>query len=164
MQTAEPGLSRELVLDAPKATAAFINQVELLFPAGAMEVHGDAGRLIELASKTLATQYAQVDRNLGLLDQLLARRENQLLNALWVSLGVTALSILLAVFLAMGFYRSMFGGFKALRRHLMAISMGDLRANIDSKGRDEVSDLLREVGFMQESLRQTVRQVQSASD
>jgi len=164
VQTAEPELSRQLALDAPKATAAFINQVELLFPAGAMLVQGDAGQLIERANQTLATQYAQVDRNLGLLDQLLERRENHLLNALWISLGVTALSILLAVFLAMGFYRSMFGGFKALRRHLMAISMGDLRADIDSKGRDEVSDLLREVGFMQESLRQTVRQVQSASD
>jgi len=64
----------------------------------------------------------------------------------------------------MGFYRAMRGGFKALRRHIMAISMGDLRAEIQGQGHDEISDLLREVGYMQSALRLTVEQVQTASN
>ena len=164
VQVAEPDIAKGLLLEAPVATSAFMQQIDTLFPPGTVAVQGDAKSLIALANQTLAVQYRQVQTNLGVLDQLLGRREAQLWTQLWEKLAVTTASLLLALFLAMGFYRSMFGGFKALRRHLMAISMGDLRANIDGKGRDEVSDLLREVGYMQASLRETVRAVQGASD
>ncbi|MBT9550987.1 MAG: CZB domain-containing protein [Hydrogenophaga sp.] len=164
VQGAEPVLAQDLVLEAPGATAAFIQSLDRLFPSGATTVQGDAKALIDQANQTLATQYRQVDANLGVLEQLLGQRANRLQTQLWINLSVTAIGLLLAVFLAMGFYRSMFGGFKALRRHLLAISMGDLRANINGKGHDEVSDLLREVGYMQASLRETVQQVQGASD
>ena len=161
---AEPELAKGLRLDAPVATAAFLKQVDTLFPPGTTSVQGDAKALIAQANQTLAVQYRQVQTNLGVLDQLLARREARLTTRLWTHLAVTAASLLLVLFLAMGFYRAMFGGFKALRRHLLAISMGDLRADINGKGRDEISDLLREVGYMQASLRETVRAVQGASD
>ena len=164
VQAAETDFSKGLVLEAPGATAAFMQSLDRLFPSGVSTVQGDAKALIEQANQTLAVQYRQVDANLGVLEQLLARRASHLQIQLWINLSVTAVGLLLAVFLAMGFYRSMFGGFKALRRHLLAISMGDLRANINGKGRDEVSDLLREVGYMQASLRETVQQVQGASD
>ena len=152
------------VMHTRRGPPAYLNAIQEGFPAGQTELQGDASSLIEQANQVLATQHRQVGENLKVLDRLLAQREAGLWRALWFTLAVTAFSLFLAVFLAMGFYRSMFGGFKALRRHLMAISMGDLRATIDGKGRDEVSDLLREVGHMQESLRQTVRQVQGASD
>ncbi|MBL8387619.1 MAG: CZB domain-containing protein [Hydrogenophaga sp.] len=160
----DPEAARQLVQDAPKATAAYLAEIDRLFPVGTSAVQGDPQALVDLANQTLATQYRQVDANLGLLDELLVRREGNLLQALWINLAITAAGLGLAMFLAMGFYRSMFGGFKVLRRHLMAISMGDLRAEIDAKGTDEISDLLREVGYTQHALRQTVQQVQSASD
>ena len=164
VRAAEPDLSQRLMLEAPVATAAFMQQIDTLFPPGSAAVQGDAKAVIGQANQTLTVQYRQVQTNLGVLDQLLARREAQLWTQLWANLAVAAASLMLALFLAMGFYRSMFGGFKALRRHLMAISMGDLRVEINGKGRDEVSDLLREVGYMQASLRETVQQVQGASD
>ena len=145
-------------------TMNYVKAVDAQFPPGQTEVSGDAKALIALANGALTVQHEQVMVNLEVLDQLLAQREHRLQAELWFALAVTALSLLLALFLAMGFYRSMFGGFKALRRHLMAISMGDLRTEINGKGRDEVSDLLREVGYMQASLRETVQQVQGASD
>ena len=145
-------------------TMNYVKAVDAQFPPGQTEVAGDARALIAQATETLAVQHEQVMVNLGVLDQLLAQREQRLQTELWFALAMTALSLALALFLAMGFYRSMFGGFKALRRHLMAISMGDLRTDIQGKGRDEVSDLLREVGYMQASLRETVRAVQGASD
>jgi methyl-accepting chemotaxis protein len=153
-----------LMMDTFDAAQAYLQAVQRQFPPGQTELQGDAATLIAQANQLLDTQYRQAARNLTVLDELLAERESRLWRDLWIALGVTLLSLLLALFLAMGFYRAMFGGFKALRRHLMAISMGDLRTDINGKGRDEVSDLLREVGYMQESLRQTVRQVQGASD
>ena len=54
--------------------------------------------------------------------------------------------------------------FKRLRSQLINISMGDLRAEIAISGNDEMTSLLKEVNNMQLSLRDTVRQVQSASD
>jgi len=164
VQGAEPELSKGLVLEAPQATGAFLRKLDQLFPPGATQVQGDAGRVIDLADQTLAVPYRQVDANLAVLDLLIARRAQHPWTQLWISLAVTATGLLLAVFLAVGFYRAMFGGFKALRRHLLAISMGDLRAQIHGRGRDEVSDLLREVGYLQASLRETVQQVQGASD
>jgi len=157
-------LGQRLTMETHGATQAYLQAVEQRFPPGQPPVPGDAASLVALANRTLETQYHQASSNLAVLDEALALRERHLLGNLWLALGMTVASLLLAIFLAMGFYRSMFGGFKALRRHLMAISMGDLRTTIDGKGRDEVSDLLREVGYMQESLRQTVSQVQSASD
>ena len=153
-----------LVMESFEATQAYLASLRAQFPPGQIELQGAAGPLIEQANQLLVTQHRQVRQNLKVLDAELAAREGRLWTSLWLALGVTALSLLLVTYLAMGFYRSMFGGFKALRRHLMAISMGDLRAQIDGKGRDEVSDLLREVGYMQHSLRETVRQVQGASD
>ncbi len=153
-----------LMLKTHGQTQAYLKAIDEQLPLGQTELSGDPQALIALANQTLQVQHEQVRNNLAVLDQLLAARENRLTAELWFALAVTAVSLLLALFLAMGFYRSMFGGFKALRRHLMAISMGDLRAEINGKGRDEVSDLLREVGHMQASLRDTVRQVQGASD
>ena len=163
VQAAEPALAKNLMRDAVAATDAYVQTLAQLFAPGALQVQGDAPAFVAQANRTLDTQYQQVQNNLSVLDQLLQQREQSLLNQLWITLSVAVFGLSLAVFLAMGFYRSMFGGFKVLRRHLMAISMGDLRAQIDSKGRDEVSDLLREVGFMQASLRETVQQVQGAS-
>jgi methyl-accepting chemotaxis protein len=157
-------LGQGLMLETHAQTQRYLAAIAAAFPAGQEQLQGDAAAMIALANQTLAVQHRQVGTNLGVLDRLLVDRQQRLTNALWSALAVTALSLLIVLFLVMGFYRSLFGGFKALRRHLMAISMGDLRAEINGKGRDEVSDLLREVGYMQASLRQTVLQVQSASD
>jgi methyl-accepting chemotaxis protein len=164
VKAAEPEAARGLISDALAATTGFDERLQQIFPPGTGEVQGDVGAFLNQANQTLAAQYRQVLGNLDVLDALLAQRETDLVRRFWTSMAITALGVLSAFYMAMGFYRSMFGGFKALRRHLMAISMGDLRLPINGKGVDEVSDLLREVGYMQASLRQTVQQVQGASD
>ena len=157
-------LRRGLMQETFAQTQAYIQAIDAQFQPGQVELQGDTKALIALANQTLQTQHRQVTVNLGVLDQLLAAREQRLWTSLWIALAVTATSLLLVLFLVMGFYRSMFGGFRALRRHLLAISQGDLSVSINGIGRDEVSDLLREVGYMQASLRETVQQVQGASD
>ncbi|MEZ5703208.1 MAG: methyl-accepting chemotaxis protein [Burkholderiaceae bacterium] len=164
VKSAEPDATQALVSDALVATQAFDQRLAQLFPPGSTEVQGDAHAFLSQANQALSTQYRQVESNLSLLENLLAKRESRLRQDIVLSVAVTIVGLLTALYFALGFYRSMFGGFKALRRHLMAISMGDLRASINTKGRDEVADLLREVSYMQASLRETVQQVQGASD
>ena len=144
-------------------TRTYLSTLRQTVPA-ADAVQGDARAFIEQANKTLGQQYAAMTDGLAKLDGLLAAREQRLMRELWSALAAVAICMVLIVFLAMGFYRAMHGGFKSLRRHLMRVAMGDLREDIDARGRDEISDLMREIAFMQDSLRQTVSQVQEASD
>ncbi len=164
VQAAGTSTSQSLTLGAIAATTDYVNELGRLFPVGASVVSGDAQAIVRQANQVLEIQYRQADTNLAVLDEMLEQRERALRSDLWVNLGITAVSLVMVLFLAMGFYRSMFGGFKILRRHLMAISMGELRSEIKGTGHDEVADLLREVGYMQDSLRRTVIQVRSASD
>lgn len=163
-RAAEPAAVQALETNAASATADYLRTIDRLFAPGVTAVQGDAQAQIALANQTLAAQYRQIDTHLAVLAGLLEQRAAGLMQSLLVSLAVTAACLLLAAVLAIGFYRSMLGGFKTLRRHLLTISMGDLRADINRQGTDEVSDLLREVGYMQASLCETVAQVQGASD
>ncbi len=142
----------------------FLQAIEAQFPVGQTEVKGDPVTMVERANQTLKAQHEQVQANLVVLDELLVARQQRLSGELWRSLAATALSLLVAFYLAMSFYRAMSGSIGALRRHLMSISIGDLRGEVRELGSDEMDDLLREVAHMQDSLRETVSQVQQASD
>jgi len=155
-----PKLSR----GAADATQEFLKQVQGLVPAGATAVSGDAVAFVTKANGLLEKQFVQVEKNLQLLDVMLAQRQNQLQTSLVLAAAVTVVFLLIAVYLFMGFYGAMDGGFRALRRHVIAMSMGDLRTPIKAKGRDEVTGLLKELSNMQVSLAATVQHVQLASD
>ena len=78
----------------------------------------------------------------------------------WGSFG---LGLALSAYLGISFHRSVLGGVKALRRHMINISMGELRNDIQAQGKDEFTRLLRELNNMQIGLRETVVLVQSSS-
>ena len=78
----------------------------------------------------------------------------------WGSFG---LGLTLSAYLGISFHRSVLGGVKALRRHMINISMGELRNDIQAQGKDEFTRLLRELNNMQIGLRETVVLVQSSS-
>lgn len=158
------GTTLQMEAAAPQATLNLLETIKTTFPADNTPPQGDAKTLLAQANQTLEQQFAQVYKNLSVLDAALAQRQAGFLSQFYLTLGITLLCVCLAVFLAMGFYRSLHGGFKALKKHIMNISLGDLRAEIPRRGGDEVSDLLREVFYMQSALRLTVKQVQSASD
>jgi methyl-accepting chemotaxis protein len=77
--------------------------------------------------------------------------------------GVWTLGLAVSAYLGVGFYLSNRGGLKALRRHMLTMSMGDLRTDIQASGNDEITSLLRELGRMQASLQDTVRMVLDSS-
>jgi methyl-accepting chemotaxis protein len=74
------------------------------------------------------------------------------------------LSLSIAAYLFLSFYKVIDGGLKETRRHLRAITDGDLTTTPTPWGKDEAADLMNELAQMQTSLREVVRQVRESSD
>ena len=93
---------------------------------------------------------------------------DDLRDAEMVALGraVTVLIGVLAVagYFFLSFYKVITGGLHETRRHLRAMTEGDLTTSPSPWGRDEAADLMRELAAMQESLRRMVRRVRRSSD
>ena len=90
-------------------------------------------------------------------------REAMLRQIAWDA-GVVALALLLAGYLFLSFYRVMDGGLRETRRHLRAMTDGDLTTSPSPWGNDEAAQLMLELRNMQESLRNMVLRVRRSSD
>lgn len=77
--------------------------------------------------------------------------------------GVVATSMLIAAYLFLSFYRVMDGGLKETRRHLRAMTEGDLTTSPSPWGNDEAAELMHELRSMQDSLRGMVLRVRRSS-
>jgi len=78
--------------------------------------------------------------------------------------GVFALALIIASYLFLSFYRVMDGGLKETRRHLRAMTAGDLTTSPCPWGKDEAAQLMLELRAMQESLRKIVTRVRGSSE
>jgi methyl-accepting chemotaxis protein len=78
--------------------------------------------------------------------------------------GVVLSALAVALYLFLSFYRVMEGGLNETRRHLRAMTDGDLTSSPTPWGRDEAAQLMLELRRMQQSLRTMVRSVRAASD
>jgi methyl-accepting chemotaxis protein len=78
--------------------------------------------------------------------------------------GIISATLLLASYLFLCFYRVMDGGLHETRRHLRAMTHGDLTTSPSPWGRDEAAQLMVELGAMQASLRGMVLRVRRSSD
>jgi methyl-accepting chemotaxis protein len=78
--------------------------------------------------------------------------------------GVFAAALVMACYLFLSFYRVMDGGLKETRRHLRAMTGGDLTTTPSPWGHDEAAQLMLELRSMQESLRHIVTRVRSSSE
>jgi len=81
----------------------------------------------------------------------------------WIG-GVAALAMLASGYLFLSFYRVMDGGLRESRRHLRAMSDGDLTTAPRAWGKDESAQLMLELSRMQASLRSMVHNVRRSSD
>lgn len=78
-------------------------------------------------------------------------------------LGVLV-SVVVAGYLFLTFYRVMDGGLKETRRHLRAMTSGDLTTSPSPWGKDEAAQLMIELHAMQDALRTMVLRVRRSSD
>lgn len=164
VKNASPEHFSRMSVDAAEATENFLKTVKSSFPAGQTTVQGNRNEYVEMANKTLSLQFAQIQKNLSVLDGMLEMRQTKLAQEKWTTTIISVFGITLALYLFLGFYRSMEGGIRKMRKELIRISMGDLRNDINSTGSDEMASILREISHMQASLRATVTAVQIASD
>jgi methyl-accepting chemotaxis protein len=77
---------------------------------------------------------------------------------------IVLISMLMASYLFFSFYRVMAGGLKETRRHLHAMTAGDLTTSPSPWGHDEAAQLMLDLRRMQESLRNMVLRVRHSSD
>ncbi len=86
-----------------------------------------------------------------------------MLHQIEVDAAIVVGSLLLAGYLFLSFYRVMDGGLKETRRHLRAMTQGDLTTSPSPWGNDEAAQLMHELRAMQESLRTMVLRVRRSS-
>src|SRR5574343_703694 len=83
----------------------------------------------------------------------------------WVMTGgVTVLALVVAGYLFLSFYRVMDGGLKETRRHLRAMTDGDLTTSPSPWGRDEAAQLMLDLRAMQDSMRSMVLRVRRSAE
>ena len=80
----------------------------------------------------------------------------------WMAAIIVA-ALIIAGYLFLAFYRVMDGGLNETRRHLRAMTAGDLTTSPSPWGRDEAARLMLDLRDMQASLRQMVRNVRRSS-
>ncbi len=92
------------------------------------------------------------DYALQQLDNLLAQRVGKLKRELYITMSLVALSLMCALYMFISFYRVMESGLRHVGTYLDAMANGDLTNEISPKGHDEVTELMRSMAIMQESL------------
>lgn len=81
-----------------------------------------------------------------------------------VMLAILGISMLLAIYMFIAFSRVIQGGLNEVRRHLHAMTDGDLTTFPQAVGKDESAKLMVDLQNMQDSLRKIVSQVRLSSD
>lgn len=103
-------------------------------------------------------------RAAGALDRLLLKRIEGFESHRNRLLGLTLLSLTLAVYLITGFYLSNLRGFGALILRMRKLAHGDLTANFEARGRDEVSQLIGAFNASREQLLGLVQRISEVSE
>ena len=156
--SAEPDLSINLVpIDVVseyqnRAVASMLNNQ----PADPKALWSDG----ESATGALFTIYAQT---LPALEHLIQRRIDGFVRDRTILFVTLAAALVVAAYLFYSFYVVMRGGLNEVRRHLTAMTDGDLTTEAHPWGKDEVAGLMHSLSQMQASLREIVTEVRHAS-
>jgi methyl-accepting chemotaxis protein len=121
-------------------------------------------RIYRMGNEAAMASWTLQARAMELLKDLLEQRIDDTQRQLWIVGGLTSGFVLLAAYLFISFYRVMDGGLNETRRHLRAMTAGDLTMSPAPWGQDEAAQLMLELRIMQDSLRKMVQRVRDASD
>ncbi|MCY7307758.1 MAG: methyl-accepting chemotaxis protein [Rhodoferax sp.] len=134
------------------------------FRALAISGKSDTGTLIVQGSAVvdglIALQLKMIDR----LDALLKVRVDNAIAARNLVVGVVGAALLAGAYLFYSFYLVTQGGLAEVKRHLVAMTDGDLTTSPSPWGRDEAAALMISLRHMQSSLRVIVASVRGSSD
>jgi methyl-accepting chemotaxis protein len=125
---------------------------------------GDAARIAAEGTAAIAAALKVQDNMLTMLDDLLVVRIQGMQAKAAVVGGLIAVTLAVAAYLFYCFYLVMHGGLGEVRRHLRAMTDGDLTTHPEPWGRDEAARLMLSLREMQASLRAIVHDVRNGSD
>ena len=108
----------------------------------------------------IALQTRMVDR----LDDLLKARVDGMVVHRNLTMLTVVIALLIGGYLFYSFYLVTQGGLNEVKRHLVAMTGGDLTTHPNPWGKDEAAALMLSLHDMQASLRQIVSQVRGSSD
>ncbi len=156
---AEPALSvnlapLEIVADFQKAAAQ-----SALNGAG-----GDAKTLWSDGSVALDALFGVYSQCLPALQKIVQERIDGMVRERTILLVIFGVALVIAAYLFYSFYLVMQGGLNEVRRHLEAMTSGDLTTEARPWGRDEIASLMVSMANMQASLRGIVGQVRSSAE
>jgi len=158
--TATPALKAKLDLAPLDAATAFLKSGASAIDTGAGEpkalyVAGQA------ATSGLFKVYAS---GLTALDELLVARAGAAQQARTLRFSLVAICLTLAAYLFYSFYLVTQGGLNEVKRHLLAMTEGDLTTSPNPWGKDEAAALMLSLRDMQASLRNIVNRVRGSSE
>ena len=123
-----------------------------------------AARLWNEGTQAMDALFGVYSQTLPILESLLNKRIDGFIYQRTLLLIALALCLVVAGYLFYCFYLVMQGGLNEVRRHLEAMTSGDLTTAARPWGKDEVASLMLSLSEMQTSLRQIVSEVRQASD
>ncbi len=157
---ANPGLARHLDLAPLEAAIAF----QKAATASAESGKGEVGKLYADGKAATTGLFKVYAKGLTALDDLLTARAGRVRRAGLVAIVLVASSILLASYLFYAFFLVTQGGLGEVRRHLEAMTSGDLTTSPNPWGKDEAASLMLSLRDMQASLRTIVARVRGSSE
>ena len=157
---ANPGLTQKLDLTPIDAAFAFRKGASDTAESG----KGEAGKLYAEGLAATTGIFKVYSSGLSALDELLANRVHRVVRTGIVELALVTASIALAAYLFYAFYLVTQGGLGEVRRHLVAMTAGDLTTSPNPWGKDEAASLMLSLRDMQGSLRNIVNRVRCSSE
>ena len=152
----------------PEYTALFDADAMLrrlrAFRSTAVAGKADAPTLIAQGSAVVNDVGLLHDRMIDRLDELLRVRIDRVALQRNVTVVAVGLTLVLASYLFYAFYLVTQGGLDEVRRHLVAMTNGDLTTRPKPWGNDEAAALMISLSGMQASLRKIVSQVRGSSE
>lgn len=145
-----------LLATSKSATDNFINKVnkELLV---AEFINSDSSKIFAAGTAAIKENYKVYDTLVPVLDSLLQARIDEFSNQRLTTLIIVLTTLLVAIYLFMGFYKSMITAVHKLRDATQKVSDGDLTVNVDCGTEDELKEIEDSLNSMVKHLNETVR-------
>jgi methyl-accepting chemotaxis protein len=146
-------------------TQEALNSLHELAAAAAQQDWSGSSATVDPVQRTMRERSAALQQGLReTLDQLMAARVREITRQRMAVWAMLAVSLGLATYMFVAFARVMQGGLGEVRRHLSAMTEGDLTTSPRPWGQDEAAQLMLELRKMQDSLRTMVLRVRRSSD
>ena len=146
---------------AQAASQAFDETVRKIFTAET--ISGEAPPYYAQGSEAIGKVVAFNQQIHQLLVDELKAREHRLQGRLWLQLGISAMGLVMMLYLGLAFYSSFSQALAVLQKGVTAVAGGDLAHKVQIEGRDELAEIGKVVERMSEGLSVMVAEIRSSA-